>query len=494
MKKGVVIGGGMAGLVTASVLSARGYEITLLEKQATLGGKLQSYQLGDYSFDFGPTAITMPWIFERVYREAGKTVDPDLEFIHLPINSRNFFADGDVIDLTSNPDYMAEQLERFSPEDRGGFIEYIQEIHRLYAFVEEYLLDKPIFTWKDFLSKEFLRSCWELRPFGTLDEFHRQFFYDPHLIAVFNRSVFTFTGTSPYETPAVMAFLSYLDLVQGIHYVRGGNYRLIESFAKLAEEVGVNIYTNTSVDGIVVEQGKVQAVIAKGESIPADFVVSTVDQLTTREELLHPERKRKSAFSSDLSAFLCLWGVEKTFPHLSHHNHFIPEDYGREFVDWFDQGEWSLSPSIYVCYSGATEPERAGNGSNLYALVYVPSEKLRDQEKQYELYRTFLVHWLEEKWGLSGLDAFIEEERIFGPEEIAKMTGSWNGRIFTAKARKWRGIFETPFSDPKVKGLYYAGCTTQGCSGLSMAAVSGLQVAGVIERESGGRMIPVFYR
>ncbi|WP_337999625.1 phytoene desaturase family protein [Paenibacillus mucilaginosus] len=125
MKKrpqGIVVGGGIGGLVAAILLASRGYPITLLEQNEALGGKLQPMQLGAYAFDFGPSTITMPWVFESVFREAGQPLDPELSFRKLEVNSRNGFADGTTVDLSADPLRMEEQLCSFRAEDRQGFL------------------------------------------------------------------------------------------------------------------------------------------------------------------------------------------------------------------------------------------------------------------------------------------------------------------------------------------------------------------------------------
>lgn len=486
MKKGVVIGGGVAGLVSASVLASKGYEMVVLEKNATLGGKLQEVKIGGYTFDLGPSVITMPWVLERVFREAGKTVDPQLRFLPLPVNSRNFFASGSVVDISPDADYMLHELAKFSPENREGFLAFLHEVERMYKVAAEHFFENPLVEWGDFFSPRLLKALMSMHPFQSMDQFHRTFFDDPRLIAMMNRYA-TNVGSSPFETPAAMSLLAYLELVQGVYYIEGGNYRLIEAYDRLARSVGVKIYKNTPVQKILHQNGQVVGVKTEDYVWNADFVISNVDAQTTKAFLLE-DHKAESYVPLSMSSFLLLLGVSKQYPHLHHHNHFFPESYGREFIDIFELGEWSLSPAIYVGNSSYSEQDRAPkNSSNLYVIINVPAmeedQKEKDDIQFYKQYRENVLYWLENDWGMKEIGNSIEIEKLYGPKEIEELTGAYKGAICGPAAHGKRAILRPPMKDPNLKGLYYTGGSTHPGGGIPMSAISGLTVAQLVESQ-----------
>lgn len=65
-KTAVVIGAGFAGIATALRLKALGYEVTLLERLDSLGGRAQVFERGGYRHDAGPTVITAPFFVRRI--------------------------------------------------------------------------------------------------------------------------------------------------------------------------------------------------------------------------------------------------------------------------------------------------------------------------------------------------------------------------------------------------------------------------------------------
>ena len=75
MKKVIIIGGGLGGLSAAIRLQSRGVQVTILEKEAALGGKLQRHHEAGYSFDLGPSTITMKAYFEEVFTASHRRIE-----------------------------------------------------------------------------------------------------------------------------------------------------------------------------------------------------------------------------------------------------------------------------------------------------------------------------------------------------------------------------------------------------------------------------------
>ena len=69
MKKALVIGSGFSGLSSAAFLSKNGFEVTLVEKNKTVGGRARIFHEKGYSFDMGPSWYWMPEIFENFFNE-----------------------------------------------------------------------------------------------------------------------------------------------------------------------------------------------------------------------------------------------------------------------------------------------------------------------------------------------------------------------------------------------------------------------------------------
>ena len=108
-KRVIVIGAGLGGLSAAISLAQEGYAVTIHEKNARIGGKLNVLKERGYSFDLGPSILTLPHIFGRLFERSGKKISDYIPIRQLRPHWRNFFEDGKVVDLYPEPDRMAEE-------------------------------------------------------------------------------------------------------------------------------------------------------------------------------------------------------------------------------------------------------------------------------------------------------------------------------------------------------------------------------------------------
>ena len=136
----IVIGGGLAGLAAAAELSTAGLQsgikVTLIEANNHLGGKMNLLQEKGFSFDMGPTIITIPGIISGIIRRSGRKVGDMIKFVDLDPQWRCHFEDGTVINLRKDPDVFAKELDAQFPSTKPGdgykkFIEYSRKLYRL---------------------------------------------------------------------------------------------------------------------------------------------------------------------------------------------------------------------------------------------------------------------------------------------------------------------------------------------------------------------------
>src|ERR1700733_13497490 len=116
-----IIGGGLGGLAAACTLAARGHRVVLFEKNDWLGGKAAVLEEQGFRFDMGPTILTVPAVLQRIFAEAGRSLDAVLDLRRLEPQWRCFFDDGSVLDLTEDAKQMAATLDAFSPGNSAGY-------------------------------------------------------------------------------------------------------------------------------------------------------------------------------------------------------------------------------------------------------------------------------------------------------------------------------------------------------------------------------------
>lgn len=478
-QKVIIIGAGFGGLSCAITMAAKGWDVTILERQSTIGGKLQQIQAEGYTFDRGPSTITMPNVFRDVFEQVGVRMEDYVELYELEPRSRNIFADGSRVDLSRDITRMEDQIATYSPSDALQYAAYIKEAGQLYLHAEDQFMNKLLLSWKDKASSAMLRSLLRVRPFTTLQSLLKRYFKHPNTLAMFGRYA-TYVGSSPYQTPSIFAMLGHVEAKNGVYGVRGGTYQLVEGMARLARELGVKIVTNTEVTQIKVSHGRTTGVETNNEFYEAPIIVANGDVLSVNRMLIHEKdrpsmRNRKIAkYESSLSGFVTLAGVRQQYSKLLHHTVFFPDKYEPEFRNIFERRLTPAHPTIYVCYSGYSEQGMAPEGgSNLFILANAPSLSAYlewDTEKQ--IYGDQVLSTLSQH-GLTGIDKG-DVLKYYTPEDIASDTLAYKGSIYGISSNSVRQTFSRPSNRSKdIEGLWYVGGTTHPGGGTPMVTLSG---------------------
>ena len=133
-KRVVVIGAGLGGMTAAIQLGRAGYSVDLLEKNGNIGGKLNLHRAAGFSFDLGPSIFTLPQIFRPVFEGDGKRLEDYIHLERVDPQWRNFFEDGQVVDLWEDPANMKRQLDRLGPgaeEEYESFLKYSRQQYEI---------------------------------------------------------------------------------------------------------------------------------------------------------------------------------------------------------------------------------------------------------------------------------------------------------------------------------------------------------------------------
>lgn len=483
MKQVVVIGAGLGGLSAAIRLAASGCKVTVLERQFAAGGKLQRVEAGAYRFDRGPSTITMPHAFRKVFHSAGRQMEDYVTLTRLEPGTRNIFADGAVVDFSGDYAAMEEQIAGYSSSDALAYRTFMRESKELYELSEQRFLNRLLLDWKDKSDPRLVAGLLRVRPLLTLQRLLRRYFSHPNTLAMFGRYA-TYVGSSPFRAPAIFAMLPYLEQQLGVYHVKGGTYELVLAFERLALEMGAEIRYGAHVTGISSVDGRVTGVSSSIGDFGADVIVVNGDVLTVAAEQLSAEQRpslpdsKLRRLEPSLSGFIVMAGARRRFSDLLQHTVFYPEHYGGEFHDIFKKRQPAVDPAIYVCHSGYSEPGAApAGGSNLFILANAPY--LSDEDNWGGMEEDYRDHLLEtlEKRGLQGLIDSLEVKLSYSPEQLRGDTRAYRGAIYGISSNSARQTFFRPSNRGDLEGLWFAGGTTNPGGGTPLVALSGLMVA-----------------
>ena len=268
-RQAIIVGSGFGGLSTAIRLLSDGWQVTILEARPEIGGRASRIQEGGYTFDTGPSLITMPWLFEEVYAAAGEKMSDHVTLRQLQPGYRIFWTGEDRhFDFGSDREQLLAEMRKFSNDDANqleAFLAASGAIHREGILVSG---RQNFLNLKDFV--KLLPTMARLDAIRFLQGWVGKFFKEPHVQQAFGFHSL-FIGGDPSRVPAIYSALAYLQIADGIWYTEGGVYSIIESFGKIIAKMGGVIHTNSKVDQILHRNGRATGVRT------ADGVVHNAD-------------------------------------------------------------------------------------------------------------------------------------------------------------------------------------------------------------------------
>ncbi|MEK0446407.1 MAG: hypothetical protein RLZZ399_1728 [Verrucomicrobiota bacterium] len=494
----VVIGGGLGGLASACTLAARGYRVQLIESNSWLGGKAAVHEAEGFRFDMGPTILTMPSVLRRIFGEAGRSLESELELVRLDPQWRSFFTDGHTLDLVADGAEMERRIDALCPGTASGAgYRRFQDLARQQAEISNRVFFwKPIgrmmdmFQPRDLFQLGALKDLIAIRMGQTVSGLLRSYVPDARASQMLDH--FTqYVGSSPELSPAVLCGIAHMQSSEGVWYPMGGTAAVPKALRRLAESLGVDICTGVSVKRILVENGRAVGVETKsGGRIDAAAVVSNMDSVRTHRELIGGPIQRafdgRRSYEPACSGVVLYLGLRERYDHLLHHNFVFSEDPHVEFDAIYKKGRPAPDPTCYVCAPASTEAAVAPKGGEaLYVLVHTPYLRPgQDWRQMWPEYRKVIFDKLKSTGGLTDLDRRIVTERVLTPYDIQERYQVLNGAIYgLASHGRFTGTLKPSNRSPDVRGLYLAGGSAHPGPGMPMALMSGWIAADALDSD-----------
>ncbi len=428
MSKAIVIGAGFGGIAAALRLRAKGYDVTLIDKQDKLGGRGYQYvretPLGTFVHDAGPTVVTAKFLFDELFELFGKKREDYIEFRDIFPWYRIVFAGGANLRGTGVPpvksmgetpmlrhalpsfDYggtleeMEAQIAKFEPRDVQGFRDYLKHSKKIFDVGFTDLGAVPFHKFgtmlkcaPDLLRLQNYKTVWGMaKKYIRNDNLRRVFSFQPLLV-----------GGNPFNTTSIYSLIFYLEREWGVQFAMGGTGAIVRGLEKLMREEGVEIRLGEEARCIETIEGLVKSVeLASGESLkvhgtePPKFVrgtegtgliVCNADAPMVYSKLLDPRLRRGVAARRidsklapqkySMGLFVMYFGTKTTYPDVAHHTIVLGKQYKELIDDLFDRfGLEGDDTSVYLHRPTATDPSMAPAGcESFYVLVPVPNNQ-----------------------------------------------------------------------------------------------------------------------
>ncbi len=471
-RKIVIIGSGFGGLAAAIRLQAEGRQVTVLEKNAKVGGHAYQLVRDGYTFDMGPSIITAPDLIQRVFACAGARMEDYLDLVKLDPFYRIYFHDGSSLDYTDDGGEMKQQMARFNREDADNYDRFMAHTRQLYDAVITDGLGSTPFDFRTMIN--FLPRALRLQALMPAYNFVKKYFDDPRLRFTFSFHPL-FIGGNPFRAPSVYLMIPYLEKTGGVWFCKGGMYNLVRALENVFVELGGVVETDAEVEQIIIEKREAKGVMVKGRFYEADAVISNADLVHTYRELIKPEHRRRWSDKKlrrtqySMSAFLLYLGVNKKYPQLKHHTLILSERYKGLIDDIFDSKILPDDFSMYLHIPSQTDPTMAPEGcESMYVLIPVPNlESGINWEKIKRAYTDSILTFLENDFGLTDLRRSIEVLETFTPSDFKKQRNNHLGSAWGVEPKLTQTAYFRPHNRSEdIQKLYVVGASTHPGAGV----------------------------
>jgi len=472
----VIVGAGLGGLSCALRLLAAGRRVTVLEREPLPGGRAGRLDVDGYQFDTGPTVLTMPHLIADALGCVGEELTDWLDLRPVAPLYRAHYPDGATLDVHSDPDRMAAEVERVcGPAEAAGYRRFVEFVTRLYRLEMGGFIDRNLDGPWDLLTPDLARLV-AIGGFRRLQPKIRQYFADPRTQRIFSFQSM-YAGLSPYDALAIYAVIAYMDSVAGVYFPAGGIHAVPTALAGAAEKHGARIRYGTAVERVEVSGGRARAVITTGgERIPADAVVLNPDLPVAYRDLLPPEYtpRRVNHLRYSQSCFVLHVGSRARYGKIAHHNIHFGQAWRRTFSELIDRRELMSDPSILVTNPTRADPSLAPADRHGY-YVLAPTPHLGagiDWDMIGPRYRDELIAVLEAR-GYVGFGDAIEVERAVTPADWAASGLAMGAPFAAAHTFRQTGPFRPGNLAPGLENVVFTGSGTQPGVGVPMVLISG---------------------
>nr|WP_269203917.1 phytoene desaturase family protein [Motilibacter peucedani] len=483
------MGAGMGGLAAAARLGALGHSVVVCEQSERAGGKVGTVSRDGFTFDTGPSLLTLPAAYRDLFLKTGGPLEDEVELQPVDPVFTYRFPDGTRLRMPNASRAAVRQAvgESLGEQAADDWEALIAHAARVWEATRGPFLEAPL-TARDMvrLSRD-LRALRTVAPWRSLRTVGTRRLHDPRLRMVLDRYA-TYTGSDPRRAPAALCVIPFMEQAFGAWHVRGGIRRLADAVCARAVQTGAELRLGTEVRRVLVEGGRAAGVeLADGSRVDADVVVAGSDARELYGHLLAPDvaaapLRRLRRAEPSLSGFVLLLALEGRTPGLTHHTVLFPADYDDEFDSVFG-GRVPADPTVYV--SAADDPAlRPDDDSEAwFVLVNAPRHEPGtgtdwDAPGFADAYADSVLEILARR-GLDVRDR-LRWRVVRTPADLERETRSPGGAIYGTSSNGPRAAFLRPANRSPVPGLFLVGGSSHPGGGLPLVALSAAIVAEMV--------------
>lgn len=484
MKKNIhIIGSGFSSLAAACYLAKEGHDVTIFEKNDTIGGRARQLKKEGFTFDIGPTWYWMPDVFERFFADFDKKPSDYYELIKLSPGYQIYFGINDSILISDKLNEIVKTFEEIESGAGKKLEQFMATAKSNYDIAIKDLVYRPGESITELITLETAKRINQF--FSTISIDVRKKFKNTKLIQALEFPVL-FLGAKPSNTPSFYSFMNYADFGLGTWHPKNGMYSVIEGLGKLALELGVKIETNQNVEKILSEDGFAIGLQVNGVRKFSDIIVSGADYHFTETLLPENQRQYSEAYWDNKtfapSSLLFYVGLDKKVKNVSHHTLFFDTDFDVHAKDIYDTPKWPDEPLFYASFPSMTDDSAAPSDKEAAIFLIPLAPDLEDTPELRNHYFEKIISRFERITQQDIKNNIIFSES-FCVNDFKEQYNSYKGNAYGLANTLLQTAFLRPkLKSKKVQNLYFTGQLTVPGPGVPPSLISGKLVANLIKK------------
>ena len=462
-----------------------GYDVTIFEKNSTIGGRARQLKRDGFTFDIGPTWYWMPDVFERFFSDFDKKPSDFYTLEKLNPAYSVYFGREDYITIE---DTLEKICKAFEKEEKGSskkLLKFINQAKSNYDIAIKDLVYNPGVSPLELVTTKTIGKLNQF--FSTIKKDVRKEFNNKRLAQILEFPVL-FLGAKPSATPSFYSFMNYADFGLGTFHPKKGMYQVILAMEALAKSLGVSIKTNAPIEKILVNQmNEAYGIQSNGTNYYCDYVLSGADYHHT-ETLLDKDYRQYSesyweAKTFAPSSLLFYVGFDKKLKNVNHHTLFFDVDFDVHAKDIYDTPKWPENPLFYASFPSITDESSPPTGKEAGIFLIPLAPGLEDTSELRETYFKKIITRFETLTSQKVDDNILFKES-FCVKDFIKDYNSYKGNAYGMANTLLQTAFLRPkLKSKKVKKLFFTGQLTVPGPGVPPSLISGKLASELIVKD-----------